>query len=133
MRRTHNLLLGALLPLLPLLALGGCGSDRLLGPDAAQGIEGIALQGPMCPVVSQDDPCPDQPYPATIVVQDADGGTVTTLRLGDDGRFRVGLEPGRYTLLPRSGDPLPHAGATDVDVPAGVWVDVTVVFDTGIR
>jgi len=130
MRRTYNLLLWALPPL---LTLAGCGSDLLLGPDAAQGIEGIALKGPMCPVVSQDDPCPDQPYPATIVVQDADGRTVTTLHLGNDGRFRVGLEPGRYTLQPRSGDPLPHAGALDVDVPAGVWVDVTVVYDTGIR
>lgn len=53
--------------------------------------------------------------------------------VGADGRFRVGLEPGAYRLRPESGDPLPAAGEQEVTLPAGVWVEVTVSFDTGIR
>jgi hypothetical protein len=119
--------------LVALLALGGCAGDLLLGPDAAQGIDGLVLLGPLCPVVSESDPCPDQPYAATITVLDEDGATVTTVRSGQDGRFRVGLEPGDYRLVPESGDPLPRAGEQEVSVPAGMWVEVTVGYDTGIR
>jgi len=41
-----------------LLTLSACGGDDLLGPDAAQGIEGIVLLGPQCPVQSLENPCP---------------------------------------------------------------------------
>ena len=119
--------------LLPLLVLGGCASDLLLGPDADQGIDGLVLLGPLCPVVTDENPCPDRPYAATIVVQDDAGGTVTTVHSGDDGRFRVGVEPGRYRLVPQSPGTLPRAGPMDVDVPVGTWVQVTVGYDTGIR
>ncbi len=116
-----------------LLALLGCASDLLLGPDAAQGIDGLVLLGPLCPVVTEENPCPDRPYAATIEVRDGGGATVTTVRSGEDGRFRIGLEPGHYRLVPESGDPLPRAGPMDIDVPAGTWVQVTVGYDTGIR
>ena len=125
---------GRLALLLPLLALGACASDLLLGPDAAQGIDGLVLLGPLCPVVTDEDPCPDRPYATKIDVRDGGGATVTTVHSGDDGRFRVGLAPGRYRLVPASSaSPLPRAGSMDVDVPAGAWVEVTVDFDTGIR
>lgn len=131
MRRRTKPRLGLLLSL---LALAGCASDLLLGPDAAQGIDGLALKAPTCPVETPDDPCPARPYAATIVVEDEDGARVTTLHVADDGRFRVGLRAGRYRLVPRSADPFPLApDALDVDVPAGTWVDVTLVYDTGIR
>jgi hypothetical protein len=105
----------------------------LLGPEAAQGIEGIALLGPLCPVVSQQDPCPDRPYDATIDVRRADGTFLTRLRTGEDGLFRVGLRPGAYVLDPESGHPFPVAGEQDVEVVEGVYTQVTVSFDTGIR
>lgn len=116
-----------------LLALGSCAGDRLLGPDAAQGIDGLVLLGPLCPVATVDDPCPDEPYAATIAIEDEGGGAVTTVHSGVDGRFRVGLEPGRYRLVPESGDPLPRADAQAVTVPEEAWVEVTVSYDTGIR
>ncbi len=97
---------------LVLLGFTACGSSDLLGPDAEQGIEGIALLGPICPVQSQDDPCPDQPHEAWVTVRNA-GGTVTRFRTGEDGRFRIGLRPGRYTLDPQSGDPFPIATEQD--------------------
>ncbi len=111
-----------------------CDSDRgLLGPDAPQGIDGLVLLGPLCPVVTESDPCPDRPYPATIDVRDDLGRYVTTVRSGGDGRFRVGLRPGVYQLLPEPGDPLPRAAERDVTVPEETWVEVTVYYDTGIR
>jgi len=117
------------------LAAAACDASNLLGPDAPQGIEGIALLGPMCPVVSESDPCPDQPYQANIEVRTAGERHVTTVRSGEDGRFRVGLEPGRYRLVPERGGPSPFPTASDqtVDVLEGVYTQVTVSFDTGIR
>lgn len=116
-----------------LLALTACGADDLLGPDAPQGIEGIVLLGPQCPVQSLEDPCPDLPYEAWIEVRRASGESVTRIRSAEDGRFRVGLRPGRYILDPESGNPFPIASELEVQVDEGVYAEVTVSFDTGIR
>jgi len=124
-RRHHALVLLALLT--------ACGPDALLGPDARQGVDGTVLIGPQCPVVSVDDPCPDLPYEATIDVRVRDGGGVGSVRSDAEGRFRVGLKPGSYTLVPESGNPFPTASPMDVDVLEGVYTTVTVSFDTGIR
>jgi hypothetical protein len=105
----------------------------LLGPDAAQGIEGIVLLGPQCPVQSLENPCPDLPYEAWIEVRTASGGSVTRIRSGEDGQFRIGLRPGRYTLDPKSGSPFPIASEQEVQVNEGVYAEVVVSFDTGIR
>jgi hypothetical protein len=118
------------------LLLGGltaCGPDALLGPGAPQGIEGLVLVGPQCPVESPEDPCPDLPYEATIEVRDRGGDSVARVRSDADGAFRVGLRPGSYTLVPESGAPFPSAGPQDVDVSEGRYSEVTIRFDTGIR
>lgn len=116
-----------------LLTLTACGTDDLLGPDAAQGIEGIVLLGPQCPVQTLENPCPDLPYEAWIDVRRASGGSVTRIRSGEDGRFRVGLRPGPYILDPESGNPFPIASELEVQVDEGVYAEVIVSFDTGIR
>jgi len=127
MRTRH----GAALVIAVLVA--ACGPSDLLGPDAEQGIEGIALRGPICPVQSLDDPCPDQPHQAWITLRNGGGTVVTRFRTGADGRFRVGLRPGDYVLDPESGDPFPTASPMEVEVEAGVYTDVVISFDTGIR
>jgi len=116
-----------------LLALVACGADDLLGPEAAQGIEGIVLLGPQCPVQSIDNPCPDLPHQVWIDVRRAAGGSVTRIRSGEDGRFRVGLRPGLYVLDPESGNPFPAASEQEVEVQEGVHTQVVVSLDTGIR
>ncbi len=123
------------LSLTAVLLLVACGESSLLGPDAPQGIDGVALLGPLCPVEREDEPCPDRPLQdATIRVRrQSSGGTFATLSTDADGRFRVGLEPGDYTLVPEPGDPFPVASEQDVTVAPGVWIEVTVSFDTGIR
>jgi hypothetical protein len=113
--------------------LTACGTDDLLGPDAAQGIEGIVLSGPQCPVQTVENPCPDLPYEAWIEVRRAGGGSVTRIRSGENGRFRVGLRPGLYVLDPKSGSPFPIASEQEVEVEEDVWAEVVVNFDTGIR
>jgi len=124
---------GILAALTALLAFSACAKDDLLGPDALQGIDGIVLLGPLCPVQSDTDPCPDRPYVARIEVRSLGGTRVTTVRSGEDGRFRVGLRPGGYILDPESGDPFPTAGEQEVEVVEGEYTEVTVAFDTGIR
>ena len=122
-------LLGAVL----ILAAAACGSDDLLGPDALQGIEGTVLIGPQCPVQSLENPCPDLPYEASIEIRVRGGGSVTHVRSGADGTFRVGLRPGFYSLRPEEGDPFPTAQPQDVEVVRGAYSEVTINFDTGIR
>lgn len=127
-RKVRLLLVGAVA-----VGTAACGSGLLLGPDADQGIEGLALRGPLCPVVSAENPCPDEPYQAWVQILDGGGNRVTRVRSATDGTFRVGLEPGRYTVVGESGSPFPRGGDEEVTVPPGAWVDVTLHFDTGIR
>ena len=128
--RSLHVLTPCLALLLPLFA---CESDELLGPGAPQGIEGEVLLGPQCPVQTLENPCPDLPYKAWIRVLTPDGGAVTRIQSGEDGRFRVGLRPGRYVLDPESGNPFPVAGEMEVSVEEDRYTLVTVSFDTGIR
>lgn len=110
-----------------------CAAGDLLGQKAAQGIEGLVLSGPQCPVQTLEDPCPDLPYPAWIQLRKRDRSPVTRIRAGTDGRFFVGLRPGAYVLHPESGNPFPVAGDLEVNVEEGVYTEVTINFDTGIR
>lgn len=115
------------------LVVTACEAAELLGPDAAQGISGIALLGPQCPVQTDQDPCPDQPHRAWITVRRAAGDAITRVRSNEDGRFRVGLQPGQYVLDPDQGDPFPIATEQTVEVEEGAFTEVIVHFDTGIR
>ena len=98
----------ALVPLLLAAAafaavLAACAEEE--APALTSGIEGQVLVGPMCPVVQEGTPCPDQPYQATIAVWNA-GRTkkVHTFETGSDGRFRVPLAPGEYYIDPQPPD-----------------------------
>lgn len=122
---------GVLAWLLGLVA--ACGGSPLLGPDADQGIDGTVLIGPQCPVQSPDNPCPDEPYQATIHILDRGQHEVTTVHSDAQGHFRVGLEPGLYVLSPENGDPYPAATEQAVNVGKGIWSSVTIAYDTGIR
>lgn len=108
----------------------------MLGPRAgASGIEGVVTIGPQCPVVRKGVPCPDLPYAATLAVVDAAGREVAVVMSDDDGRYRVALPPGRYTIVPRSpGDSqLPFASPIEVTVAAGAFTKADVAYDSGIR
>lgn len=111
----------------------GCTAAELLGPDAAQGIDGLVLVGPQCPVQRQDDPCPDAPHRTTITVRTPTGREVTRVESGNDGRFRLGLAVGEYVLDPTSGNPFPVGSPQSVTVVENIFVEVTISLDSGIR
>jgi hypothetical protein len=117
-------------PLL-LLLLASC-SPRI---PANTGIEGQVLVGPMCPVVQQDQECPDQPYQAALTVLTPTGSKVTVFTTDTEGRFRIPLAPGTYVLHPESPQdlPLPVAAEQTFTVVEGLFTQISVIFDNGIR
>ena len=102
-------------------------------PTGESGIEGTVTIGPTCPVQRIDSPCPDRPYEATISVLDSAGRKVAEARSGADGRFRLLLPAGTYTLRPESSGAFPHAREQSVVVENGRITPVQIVFDSGIR
>ena len=97
------------------------------------GIEGQVFLGPMCPVVQEGQPCPDQPYQATLTVRNLDGLQVAQFQTDAQGRFEVPLVPGEYILHPESPNGLPFAGAQSFTVQTGSFTQITVHYDSGIR
>jgi hypothetical protein len=75
-----------------------------------------------------------RPYAATIAVtRSDDDAPVTRIETGQDGTFRVDLDPGDYTLVPQNGEPYPIAVPQDVTVVGGEYVEVEINYDSGIR
>ncbi len=89
----------------------------------------------MCPgpVRIGDNSCPDQPYQATIQVLNSDNSKVAQFQTDAQGIFQVELPPGTYILHPLTGKPMPHAADQTVDVTAGQFTQVNIVYDTGMR
>ena len=124
-------------PLVFFILFVSCGDDGPREPNTYldAGIEGVVTIGPMCPVVREDTPCPDQPYQADITILDEDGDEVVTFETTEDGRFSAGLFPGRYTIVPQSpnsGAP-PTAEEQEVVVRDGEYTHVEISYDSGIR
>jgi hypothetical protein len=114
------------------LLLAACGTPAA---QPGTGIQGIVQVGPTCPVERLNSPCPPRPLAATIVVRDGNGAEVTRFHSGADGRFKINLTPGSYTLLGLAvgSSFLPRPIPTSVTVTQGTYVSVTVQYDSGIR
>jgi len=120
------------------LILGTLVACQLAAPETEMTLHGIALAGPVCPVVTDppDPTCDDRPVVgAQIVIRneaEADVGRVST---GDDGRFSIELPAGRYELVPQPVEGLMGtAAAIEVVVIDGQDPDEIVIsYDTGIR
>ena len=109
--------------------LVSCASDAAA---PTGGIEGTVTAGPTCPVEIQGSPCPPGVWTGTVRATASDGATHET---GTDanGRYRLGLEPGSYTVVPvieGSGPPI----AKPVTVTVGAAMQqLDLQVDTGIR
>jgi hypothetical protein len=118
-----------------LLALGAwsCGTKSNGGGAGTSGIQGVVLAGPRCPVAIAGSPCPDRPFPGTVLATRTGGGS-SQVKTDDQGRFRLALEPGTYvvTLMLSNTGP-PTAKPVSVTVIQGKFTQVTLAVDTGIR
>jgi len=121
--------------LLPvILVLAACGLLATPTPSDS-GIIGQALVGPICPVVVEGQECADQPYQATITVNNLDGRKVIQFQTDEDGNFKVPLSPGEYILHPETppDTPLPRAAEQQFTVLPGEYTRLVVLYDSGIR
>jgi hypothetical protein len=118
-----------LLPIWMLAMLVACGGGMMRSTDS--GITGTVIYGPTCPVEREGAPPCETPY-ATVLTVSKDGKAVASIRSGNDGRFRVSLPPGVYTLTAK---PTGIGGMqpTDVTVRAHAFTEVQVMVDSGIR
>jgi hypothetical protein len=124
-----------LVSLLVLLLLTACASDG--GDEAASssGVRGQILLGPTCPVVQEGSPCPNEPVGGVEVRALTDGEAIAQTTSDENGRFELELPPGRYTLEAVVGPDGPgmFSKPVAVTVTAGVFVEVAVPVDSGIR
>jgi hypothetical protein len=107
------------------------------GGGGASGIQGVAVEGPISPVERPGVPN-TRPLPGAIItVQPAGGGAEIARQQADaNGAFQIPLAPGSYLIVPLPPQPgafFPRGTPQAVTVPAGMFVNVTVQYDTGIR
>lgn len=140
MNRSNRLLSLVGLGLLVGSVVVGCSEIgiNLDTPPPPSGIKGTVLLGPTCPVEASpgdNNPVPClTPYAATMAVLDNEGVKVATINSGGDGKFQISLPPGDYVVTPESGaDTYPIAQPQSVTVAAGVYTEIQVNYDTGIR
>ncbi len=103
--------------------------------DDSSGIQGTVTVDIGCPHVTGAS-CPRTPLRARLVIRPAGPDRpAVSARSGPDGRFRVPLAPGRYTIQPLNidGAPVPTAFPVSVTVHPGRWTTLPVEFDSGIR
>jgi hypothetical protein len=116
---------------------GGCeksGQATEVAEAIDSGIEGIVLLGPMHPEANGRSSV-YSPFAATIIVQDQNRQSLTTVKSKEDGAFRVVLPPGAYWLnpvSPRPGVP-PLAHPFKVTVEPHRFTYIKVHYDTGLR
>jgi hypothetical protein len=115
------------------LAVVACGADGEGSGDGTSGIRGRAVAGPQCPVEVEGSPCPDLPYEGIVVATDADTGEAFTVETDAEGRFELALAPGTYEVSIESESQSPFAKPQTVTVEQGVFAQITVSVDTGIR
>jgi len=124
-----------LLSLVACLLLAACETP----PPPASGtsaIAGRAIAGPTCPVENPDDPtCDPRPVAGALLIVTDPGGTEVARTATDAmGRFRIGLQPGDYVLVPQ---PVEGLMGTAPPVPfrlaEGAETLLDVGYDTGIR
>jgi len=114
------------------LVLAACTSINNPTPTDS-GVEGQVFVGPMCPVVQEGQECPDQPYQATLTVNSSKGKRIVQVQTETDGTFKIPLPPGEYILHPESPNVMPFASERAFVVEEGVYTEITVNYDSGIR
>lgn len=110
---------------------GGAGT-----PPADTGLILQTVIGPSCPVIQADESCPDKPISVDVRILDENGRAVASVETDQRGWAAVPLAPGDYTVeasdVSQVALPQPPAPA-DFHVETGVWAQVILQYDSGIR
>jgi hypothetical protein len=116
------------------LLTAACGALSTPTPTDS-GITGQALVGPVCPVMIEGQDCSDQPYQATITVNNLDGREIARFQTDEQGNFNVPLAPGEYVLHPETpnNQPFPFGEKQRFTVLPGEYTRLIVLYDSGIR
>ncbi|QKG22373.1 hypothetical protein ACTIVE_4013 [Actinomadura verrucosospora] len=125
---------------LGLLALGAVEPAWLFSAASGSGLTGQTTVGPMCPVQRVGQVCPVGHVRMSAVVTRHDWpGVAAFIRTDGQGRFRVHLAPGRYTIhvvrSPWRSSPTPflRRSTIPVTVHSHAYARVDVGYDSGIR
>ncbi|MBI5943781.1 MAG: hypothetical protein HY864_05380 [Chloroflexi bacterium] len=100
-------------------------------PDS--GIEGTVTMGPVCPVVQENVPCPDQPFQGIFTVLTTSGSQIAEFTTNEQGNFRVGLASGDYVLHLESPNPMRIAKDIPFNVEENKYTLLNITLDSGIR
>ena len=121
--------------ILVLLVMAACFCSGQTQSGSGTGIEGEITFGPtQGGPIRADTPSSAPLANATFVVEDEKGAEVASFTTDDQGRFRVPLAPGHYTVSKEGKKRgIGRFGPFPVDVLAGQITKVTWECDTGIR
>ena len=100
------------------------------------GLEGRTMIAAPCPgPVVDDKPCPDRPLSASFEVLDSQNKVVARFQSDAEGRFRIALQPGPYSIIPDATAPLfnPRSQVKQVTVKTDAMTEITLRFDSGMR
>lgn len=109
----------------------GC-AEGLLGGDPTTGLDLQVTRSPIDPVARQDEPN-FEPVPGAVA-EVRRGGARTRVTTDDEGRIRLSLEPGAYTVEVREcPGALSLPSPAEVRVERGALTSLRLDCDTGIR
>jgi hypothetical protein len=98
------------------------------------GIEGVITVGPVHGGPARIGVPDSRPLANTTFIAQTENGTATSFTTDDQGRFRVSLEPGHYTVsLKEKKGGIGRYGPFEVDVVADQMTKVEWRCDTGMR
>ncbi|MEK6302152.1 MAG: carboxypeptidase-like regulatory domain-containing protein [Acidobacteriota bacterium] len=113
------------------------GGGAPVTPQGESGVEGQAVISPAHPGPTRQGDSSSAPYQTTLVVlSTGDGREMARVQTGSDGRFRISLPPGEYTIgLPpdQQRRKFPRGEEQTVKVLPGKFTNVTINFDSGMR
>ena len=120
--------------ILALLTVSACVSSAQTQSESATGVEGVITISPSRPGPTRAGIPNSAPLAKTTFAVENESGLVAAFTTDDEGRFRVSLNPGHYTVsLKNRQSGIGHFGPWDVDVVSGKVTKVEWQCDSGMR
>ena len=133
MKRDHPRLIVLMLPALLSCMAFAAVAEPTPQKDSVTGIEGLISEGPIFAGPSNHGQPDSRPLPSTEFVVKQDDNTVTSFKTDEQGRFRVVLPAGHYTVWSKGREGNGGNCSFEVDVAAGEMKKVQWNCDTGLR